>query len=346
MTDLADPRRTSPQGAGRASTPHRTALIVGWLVTVTAMVTMLVAGVRHTDRYEGVRAALHVAYVMVLLWYVTRDGARFGDLPGISYGRFLRSKVGRLVPVLVLVLLLFLSGFSDDGLDIVMTVLLVATPWVLVAWYKGISLRAVLLGLVLTVLALLGGAPAWRNGFLSNSVLTLLGGFALPMFVGGVLLIQHTGLGGVSSFSRGFGNALRSFLTGCLLFVPLGLVNAVGGSPGSDITWVDRGWMPITLPAFSGITEEILFRLFLIGLCYYLLRPALRQPAVAVAAAALFGATVFGLGHGRDMGHFLVTGMLYGFPMAWLFVKRDWEHSVGAHYMVNMIPWLMVFLER
>jgi hypothetical protein len=31
--------------------------------------------------------------------------------------------------------------------------------------------------------------------------------------------------------------------------------------------------------------------------------------------------------------------------MAVAFARRDWEHAVGAHYMINMIPWLMVFLE-
>jgi hypothetical protein len=30
--------------------------------------------------------------------------------------------------------------------------------------------------------------------------------------------------------------------------------------------------------------------------------------------------------------------------MAVLFVKRDWEHAVGAHYVVNLIPFLAVFL--
>ena len=43
---------------------------------------------------------------------------------------------------------------------------------------------------------------------------------------------------------------------------------------------------------------------------------------------------------------FLTTGLLYGVPMAVVFVRRDWEHAAGAHYMINMIPWLMVFLTR
>jgi len=31
--------------------------------------------------------------------------------------------------------------------------------------------------------------------------------------------------------------------------------------------------------------------------------------------------------------------------MAVVFARRDWEHAVGAHYMVNMIPWVMILLE-
>jgi hypothetical protein len=47
--------------------------------------------------------------------------------------------------------------------------------------------------------------------------------------------------------------------------------------------------------------------------------------------------------HGFTLERFLVTGLLYGVPMAAIFAKSDWEHAVGAHYMVNMIPWLKVF---
>ena len=45
------------------------------------------------------------------------------------------------------------------------------------------------------------------------------------------------------------------------------------------------------------------------------------------------------------MYEFLVTGLLYGLPMAVVFTRRDFEHAVGAHYMINMIPTFMVFLE-
>ena len=45
------------------------------------------------------------------------------------------------------------------------------------------------------------------------------------------------------------------------------------------------------------------------------------------------------------MNRFLTTGMLYGLPMAVVYAKRDWEHAVGAHYMINFIPMTLVFLE-
>ena len=98
---------------------------------------------------------------------------------------------------------------------------------------------------------------------------------------------------------------------------------------------------------FSGIVEEAWYRLFMVTLCYFLLRPAFnRVPALAIVFSTLFSAIVFGLGHGGDLIHrFLNIGLLYGLPMAVVYVRRDWEHAIGAHYMINLIEWIMAFLE-
>jgi hypothetical protein len=104
-------------------------------------------------------------------------------------------------------------------------------------------------------------------------------------------------------------------------------------------------WMPLWHPWWSGINEETWFRLYLVGLIYFFLRPALdRHPNMVVLAAVLFSGIVFGVGHDRILEMFLTTGLLYGVPFAAVFVKRDWEHAVGAHYMVNFIPALIAFL--
>jgi hypothetical protein len=166
------------------------------------------------------------------------------------------------------------------------------------------------------------------------------------MYIAGGLLFERTRLGGTQLLAKRYHQAVQSFFSGCLLFVPLGLINAADGSPGTNITWVSEWWMPLSLPWFSGITEEILFRLLLVGLCFFLLRPAFRtRPALAIFAAVVFSGITFGLGHGRTFESFLTTGLLYGLPMAVIFARRDWEHAMGAHYMVNMIPWVMVFLD-
>jgi hypothetical protein len=244
-------------------------------------------------------------------------------------------------------LLFVLTAISDDGVDILMLLMIVATVWILLVWRREIRLLLVVQGLAVAIIAYLGGLPFLNNGFVGETTFYGLLILVPPMYIAGGLLVNRTGLGGVQLLVKRYYQALRSFLLGCLLFVPLGLFNAAGGSPGSNITWVSEWWMPFSLPWFSAITEETWFRLFLIGLCYFLLRPAFPiRPALPILAAVLFSAITFGLGHGGTfLERFLVTGLLYGLPMAVVFARRNWEHAVGAHYMINMIPWVMVFLE-
>jgi hypothetical protein len=307
---------------------------------------MLLYDIRHTDQFGMVRYVLQTAYVLALLWYLCRTGSSVNQLPNIRSPVFQRWRYGPLIPVLGVVLLLALTVSFDQGVSYLLLLLIIATVWILIIWRREIRLRSVVQGITVAVIACLGGLPFLKNNFVSGSTFIILLVLVPPMFVAGGLLFKRTGLGGIQLIERSYGKALKSFLWGCLLFVPLGLINAASGSPGTDITWVTRWWMSVTLPWFSGITEETLFRLLLVSLCYLLLRPAFRQHvALAVLVAVLFSAITFGLGHGRTLNRFLTTGLLYGLPMAVIFVRRDWEHTVGAHYVINMIPWVMVFLE-
>jgi hypothetical protein len=201
-------------------------------------------------------------------------------------------------------------------------------------------------GLGATALALLGGLPFWQNRVIDRTTMIMFLAFVTPMFVAGGLLSRRTGLGGSQLYAGRFRKAALSLLRGLVLFVPLGLTNAAGGSPGMPMPWVTRWWLPLTQPWFSGIVEEAWWRLFVVSLAYVMLRPAFsRSPAIAVACAVLFSAIPFGLGHeGTFLVRLLVTGLLYGLPMAVTFARRDWEQAVGAHLMINMIPTLMVFL--
>jgi hypothetical protein len=322
-------------------------LISLWLVTTTAMTAMLWQGARDTGQFSTARYLLLAAYVAALLWYLARSGPPISLLPEIRTFVFPRWRYAAWIPVLGVTLTFGLALLSGGAFQSIMLLsMLVASIGIVVAWRRQLSLRSVAQGIGLAAFAFAACLPLLKNGLVSQRAGYLLTALAAPMYVAGGLLFHHTGLGGAQLLASRYLQALRSFLLGCLLFVPLGLANAVAGSPGSSITWVTEWWLPLWLPWWSGIVEETWFRLLLVGLVYWLLRPAFQShPALAVLAAILFSGIAFGLSHGLSMEGFLTTGLLYGVPLAAVFARRDWEHAVGAHYMVNLIPWVMAFLE-
>jgi len=325
-------------------TPHHIVLIAMWLITTVSLLFMLNKGVRNNFQFYPERNMLHAGYTVVLLWYLTRTGPIIKQLPEVSPSSLPKWRFGKQIPVVIMALLLVSEIY---GQGIVLPLLMLATLVVLIAWWREIDLSQVLIGFVLTIVAFLGGLPMWQNHLVERTAFFGLLIFTTPMFVAGGLLYKRTGLGGSQLYFKQYRKVAWSFLWGCLLFVPYGLLNAAGGSPGPWITWVTNWWQPFTLTFFSPITEEAWFRLFMVSLCYFALRPAFNKaPALAIVFSTLFSAIVFGLGHSGDLMHrFLNIGLLYGFPMAILYVRRDWEHAVGAHYMIDFIPWVMVFLE-
>ena len=324
-------------------TPHRIALITMWLITTVCLVVMLFSGVRKTGQFRVERDILQVAYVLALFWYLIRTGPSVKQLPDLSPLLLPRLRIGKLIPVIVIALL-FVAAFFAPGIQL--PLLILATIWILIVWRREIGLPAVGLGFAVTIIAFLAGLPFYQNQYIGKGFFIGLLVFVMPMFVAGGLLSKRTGLVGSQLYAGRFKKAVVSFLWGCLLFIPLGLIDtAAGGSIG--MTWVNRWWIPLSQPWYSGIVEETWSRLFLVSLCCLLLRPAFsKHPAIAIVCAVLFSAITFGLGHGGTLQErLLITGLLYGLPMAVIFVKRDWEHAVGAHYMTNMISTLMVFLE-
>jgi len=317
-----------------------------WLLSTVTAIMMLLLNVRHSNDYSQVRYVLQASYVAALIWYLIRTAPALNLVPEQRARLHHHTRSHSWIAVLGIGLMLALTVLSESGTVVLMLVMMLAAVWILVAWRREVRLSSVLQGFAVALIAYLAGLRMANAGFISRQMLYLLPAFSLPMYIGGGLLFERTRLGGAQLLVARYGQAMRSLLWGGLLFVPLGLFNALGGSPGSGITWVTKWWMPLWLPWFSGIAEEIWFRLFLVGLCFLLLEPVFpTRPAIAVTAAVLFSGITFGLGHSRTLEGFLVTGLLYGAPMAVTFVRRDWEHAVGAHFMINMIPWFMVFLE-
>lgn len=324
----------------------RSALVVMWFVTTSAMILLLLRGVRYTNQFGTLHYILPGIYTIVLVWYIWRIGPPMNVLPEIRSPVFPQWQFGQVIPALFVAVIFALNFFSDLGESILMLLIIVASGWIIVSLWRNIRLRMVITGFALAIIAFLGGYLYFKHDFISSTAFFLFLIFVPLMVIAGGLLIKIAGLNNVALLAGSYGKALKSFLYGCLVFVPLGLANAASGSPGGDLTWLTSWWMPFSLPMFSGIVEEVWFRLVLVSLCYLMLRPTFRRyPQIAMVGAVFFSAVTFGLGHGRSVHNLLTTGLLYGLPMATIFARRDWECAVGTHYMVNFIPVATVFLE-
>ena len=327
--------------------PQRVVLAAVWLAATAAYVALLVSGVRATQSYPVLRSGLHAAYSAALLWHLVAGAPPIGRLPEFPPILLASRRFGRPAGALAVALVFCLTVLSDGGMGLLLLALLVSAVAALVAWRKAVTARAVALGVGLSLFAFVaGGIAFWRNGFVAKPVLVLMLALVPLVFVAGGLLVGRTGLGASRLLEGRYAQAMRSFLWGCLLFVPLGLANAAG-SVSQDLRWVTHWWQPLSLPIWSGIDEEVVFRLMLVTLCYALLRPAWKaRPVLAFSAAVLFSAITFGLGHGRTFDNLVFAGLLYGLPFGVAFARRDLEHAVGGHYMVNMVPWVMAFLGK
>ncbi|MHA2502263.1 MAG: CPBP family glutamic-type intramembrane protease [Candidatus Kariarchaeaceae archaeon] len=318
-------------------------LAVVWVPIVIILSNMLANSVSRSRQFGVERNIMQTVYVVVLCWYLLKTGPAFSSLPDISFSWVGDSRVWKILSAALLTLF-FALELMDAGL--VMVFIMGTVLWVIIPKFREVDRISIVTGVSLGAFAYVMGLPHLINNFVSREVFFVLAFLVPLMYLAGGILYRRTGLGGSKLLEGNYVEALYSFLWGCLLFVPLGLFNAAAGAPGMGITWMDKFWIPPTLPFFSGITEEIWFRFFLINLVYFLFRPAVKKyPVIAVLFAVLFSALTFGLGHAGSWLHrVLVIGMLFGFPLGAAYVKRDYEHAVGGHYMINMIPTLMVFL--
>lgn len=321
---------------------NRVFVSILWVLASGVMLLLLAQGVRELGQLEPLRDGLHAVYAAALILYLSRTGPTSDRPPKTT-----PTKLRAWTPAVVLVFLLVFVLSSDDGVDVLQLLMMVSLPVLLFMWFRTVRLQWVLQGAVVSGFAVAAGILFVQNGVIPAAAFFIFGGLAVPSYVVGVALLDRTGFGGVQLRKGRYAESLRSFGWGCLLFAPFGLVNAAGGSPGAGFEWVTEWWMPFVTPWFSGIVEEAWWRLLLLGLCFFLLRPAFRsRPWVAAAAAILFSGVAFGVNHGRDLEGILTTGLLFGVPFGVVFARRDWEHAVGAHYIVNMIPTLAVFLEN
>ena len=166
------------------STPHHLILTIMWLITTIAMVTMLGLGFRDTGRHDALRYMLQAGYVAALIWYLIRRGPSVSQLPELRPIVFPRRRYGAWIPVLGIALLA-LTAISTEGLACFMTLPIVATIWILIAWRRQIRLRSVVQGLGLALIIYFPALTMLKNDSISGVFFIFFLVFVPPMYVAG-----------------------------------------------------------------------------------------------------------------------------------------------------------------
>lgn len=309
--------------------------ILLWIASAAGFAASFLPGMKAGATVSGASAFV---FILALLWRLGRATPHATDLSDLAplvvprLGFWAMTGVVALVSMAVMVLGMAVS----PALGAIGTSVLIALC-IAVAWRRRLRVRLVAGGLCA------GAALAWMILFLGNGDRTwaVFEAVTTPfLFVAGVLLFDHAGLGHFRLLERQFPAALRGFVWGCVLALPAALLNILGGTQAQD-TWVTRPWQPL-YALVPGIGEEIWARLFMTTLFYALLRPSTNaRPGRALAGAVLFGTLVHTFAHGGIHPVSLVVGaLLYGIPMALLFVKRDLEHAVGYHFFIDFVRYV------
>lgn len=212
---------------------------------------------------------------------------------------------------------------------------------VTLTWRRMLTWKIAGLGLAAGLISALGtvflgnGDLAWAAAYLVTIPLA---------FSGGVLLLQRTQLGHVRMLESEPGLGVKGFLVGCVLALPAALLNLLGGVQSQD-TWILHWWQTLyaIVPA---IAEETWARLFLLTFCYAVLRPVTsRRPQYAIIVAIAVSVLAWGFGHtGINPIGIIVGSLLYSLPVALLLIKKDFEHAVGYHFMVDLVRYIAAFL--
>jgi hypothetical protein len=321
-------------------TPSHVLLSLLWLIAVAAGFLSLLPGL------SGVRVVVGLSgsvFIVVLIRTLSRKEPYAADLPDMDFLLTPRLGFGTATAVMVTGIgVLCVIGLAVGLAASMISVSALIGAAITVSWRTQLTTRVVILG-VLAGLIAGGGIVFLGNGDLSWAIFNLV--TIPPLFTGGALLLSRTSLAHIRLLQGEYWLGLQGFLWACVLALPASLLNLLGNMQARD-TWLEHWWQPL-FAIVPGIAEETWARLFLTTACYALLRPATNpRPRRAVFVAILIGTLVWGFAHtGINPIGLVVGSLLYGIPTALLFIKYDFEHAVGYHFMIDFVRYVAALFQ-
>lgn len=217
--------------------------------------------------------------------------------------------------------------------------LTVAALAVVALRWRTLTRRMALVGLSLAALSALS---QWVQ---NQGVLWSLqeGVAVLACLLGGAILFHDLPASPVAALAPPWATVGRNLAVGIALAVPLALVNnlyfyfTIGGARLENV-------LQAAFAALSpAISEEVIFRYFVLALCFWLLRDSPSRRLVLVAALLLAVAPhslnhlpdLFLLNGGAAVFLLVATSLLFGLPMALLQLKRGLESAIAFHWLID-----------
>ena len=219
---------------------------------------------------------------------------------------------------------------------------------VLLRQWRAVRVRSVLLAVVLAALSTAGRYA--RNRSVSDVADEMI--ILILTFLAGVVLFANLQERRVAAFQGAPWDVLRSIGWGIVLSVPLAVVNNLYFYLTSGSTFEFTNVFQSGLRALNpAISEEVIFRFFVMGLTLSLLRGTAHKK-LAVGVAVVLGVVPHSLNHLPDL--FLInpasalfllaaTSVAFGLPMALIQLKRNLESAMGFHWFIDFARFLMGF---
>ena len=179
----------------------------------------------------------------------------------------------------------------------------------------------------------------------------LQGGMVWMSFMGGVALFQDLEPFRVMTFQPPLMRIGRSLLIGLAVGIPLAAINNLFFSLTAGPVHFQGVFYSAFRALYPAISEEIVFRFFVLALCLNLLKGS-HSPRLALTVAVILAVVPHSLNHLPDlflenagMGFVMLvaTSLLFGLPMALLQIKKNLETAIAFHWLIDFMRFLFGF---
>ena len=334
----------------------RLTLVLGVLASL-----LLALGIATTGGgIGGIGSLMALAYVIVLSIGLGREAAAdvprldarwrelVGDAPEVHHDRRIASFGLRLVAVIAILVL-------ATGLAVVVlrngwwliALSLVPAVAVLISRRTQLTARVWAAGVVAVTAMLLIESLA-RGNIVSGLALALV---LAPQVMAGVVLVKASRVARVWLLEGRPLFAARAFALGCLLAVPPALMN-VAGMTRAMASEAEATFTSVWMAFYAlqpAVLEEGWARLFLLPLLYVTLRSAPGATGGrALVSAVVLSVVIHGLAHApqsiASVTSAVFTALVYGIPLALLFLRRGLECALGYHFFIDFVRFGYVVL--